>query len=169
MMLWSPPGLPAGGMIRRVPPEGGCSIMIAAMVAPCWRWSISSTRVCFESRLRGFANSCRTSPLLFLRVADPPRRPLGYEVARILGLVRLLGLAFGDARLDADRGEAVRSDAQGQRSGVVVTPPDRQRANGTDFFDQPVAQKLADGLFGLHHSQFPRCSSLQSQKFLPAP
>jgi hypothetical protein len=79
---------------------------------------------------------------------DPPRRPLGYEVARILGLVRLLGLAFGDARLDADRGEAVRSDAQGQRSGVVVTPPDRQRANGKDFFDQPVAQKLADGLFG---------------------
>jgi hypothetical protein len=67
---------------------------------------------------------------------------LGYEVARILGLVRLL------ARLDADRGEAVRSDAQGQRSGVVVTPPDRQRANGRDFFDQPVAQKLADGLFG---------------------
>jgi hypothetical protein len=28
--------------------------MMAAMVAPCWRWSISITLACFEFRADGF-------------------------------------------------------------------------------------------------------------------
>ena len=55
---------------------------------------------------------------------------------------------FCDARLNSDRREAVWGDAEHQRTLVIVTPPDRQRATGGDFFDKPAAQELADGLPG---------------------
>ncbi len=57
-------------------------------------------------------------------------------------------LPFRDARLNADRGEAVWGDAEHQRTLVIVTPPDRQCAPGGDFFDKLVAQEFADGLLG---------------------
>src|SRR6516165_7050813 len=40
------------------------AFMMAAMVAPCWRWSISITRACFESRADGFADCFGASSLL---------------------------------------------------------------------------------------------------------
>ena len=120
---------------------------MAVMVAPCWRWSISITWACFESRAADFGDSCRASSLVFLRLAASTRRE-GRLGARSLGLVRLLSLPLGNARLNADRRKAVRRDAERQRTPVIVTPPYRQRAAGGDFFDQAFAQELADGFLG---------------------
>jgi len=122
--------------------------MMTAMLAPCRRWSISITRACFEFEFCGGGLQGLLFALLATGSFDPPRRPFGCEVAPIPGLVRLLGLLLGDVRFNADRREALRGDAERQRSCVTVTPPDRQRATRGDFFDKPVAQELADCLFG---------------------
>src|SRR5204863_8790987 len=66
------------------------------------------------------------------------------EFVLILRLMRLLGLLLRNARLNAKRRKTMRSDVEPQRSRVIVTPPDRQRATGAHFFNQPVAQELAD-------------------------
>ena len=56
----------------------------------------------------------RAFALLAAGSFDPPRRPFGCVVPAILGLVRLLGLPLGDARLNADRRKALRGNAQRQ-------------------------------------------------------
>jgi hypothetical protein len=71
------------------------------------------------------------------------QRPIGDEFG-VVGVA----LPFRDASLHADRREAVWGDAERQRTLVIVTPPDRQRAAGGDFFDKPVAHELAGGLLG---------------------
>ena len=62
--------------------------------------------------------------------------------------MQLPGVPIDDTCLNADHGEAVRGDAERPRPGVIITPPDRQRTAGRDFFDKPAAQQPADGLFG---------------------
>ena len=61
--------------------------------------------------------------------------------------MQLPGVPIDDTCLNADRSEAVRGDAQRPRPGVIITPPDRQRTAGRDFFDKPAAQQTADCLF----------------------
>jgi hypothetical protein len=43
-----------------------------------------------------------------------------------------------------DGRKPARGDAQRECSFLIVTPPDRQRATGGDFFDQSFAQEPAD-------------------------
>ncbi len=50
--------------------------------------------------------------------------------------------------LRADCGEPVLGDAQRERSLAVIAPPDRQGALRRNFFDQVLAQQLAEHLEG---------------------
>jgi len=62
----------------------------------------------------------------------------------LLGLAGVVGLRQPAAPVGLDGGKAALGDAQRQWSFVLVTAPDRQRANCLDLFDQSVGQELAD-------------------------
>jgi hypothetical protein len=47
------------------------------------------------------------------------------------------------AVLDPGGGKASLSDAQREASLLIITAPDRQRVEGRDCCDQPLAQELA--------------------------
>src|ERR1700724_1402938 len=58
------PSLVRTTAVKKPRTEWGCqpvAFMTAAMVAPCFRWSIASTRACFESERPGLAERRRAS------------------------------------------------------------------------------------------------------------
>ncbi len=79
---------------------------------------------------------------------------------RYSGLFTIVGLRGGAILAGADCGEPVLGDAQRERSLAVIAPPDRQGALRRNFFDQVLAQQLAEHLDSTVPSS--RCAAAES-------
>jgi hypothetical protein len=77
-------------------------------------------------------------------------RPLGGRLFRWFA-----GHRIGRPVLHPDGLKALLGDAHGARA-VVIATPHRNRATGSDFFDQPLGQELGHDLAGGAAGQFRR-------------